>query len=289
MKECKRNTTEIAELADESHLFEKSLQEDLTEKFQTQIKKLEAIILNKKEEIKAITSYSEQAIEQLRETLRLLETTTKTLEQQLKDKETEITNLWTSYNYLQEKLQTNDESEIDLTTRFADATVRESGVSLTSQFENITGEETLLIENQNRKIEELQQQIKKQQRLLEQYGKEPLSAPVEIPEPTMAINTALVEKLGELVSREDRKSIPVYNGTGSGTPLYTWLKEAERVARNNDWNDVQKIRFFGDHLRGDAADWHTEFLENLEQATNYNQWKTSLKNTFQDDHDVKKL
>ncbi len=131
LKECKNNTTEIAELADKSHLFEKSLQEDLTEKFQTQIKELEAIILNKKEEIKAITSYSEQAIEQLRETLRLSETTTKTLEQQLKDKETEITNLWTSYNYLQEKLQTNVESEIDLTTRFADATVRESGVNLT--------------------------------------------------------------------------------------------------------------------------------------------------------------
>ncbi len=93
------------------------MQEDLTEKFQTQIRGLEEINLNKKEEIKAITSYSEKAIEQLRETLRLSDTTTKTLEQQLKDKETEITNLWTSYNYLQEKLQTSVESELDLTTR----------------------------------------------------------------------------------------------------------------------------------------------------------------------------
>ncbi len=92
----------------------------------------------------------------------------------------------------------------------------------------------------------------------------------------MAIKTTLVEQLGELVSREDRKSIRVYNGTGSGTPLYTWLKEAERVASNNDWNDAQKICFFGDRLRGDAADWHTEFLENREQAANYNQLKTSL-------------
>ncbi len=38
LKECKKNTTKIAELADESHLFEKSLQQDLTEKFQTQIR-----------------------------------------------------------------------------------------------------------------------------------------------------------------------------------------------------------------------------------------------------------
>ncbi len=109
------------------------------------------------------------------------DTTTKSVKQQLKDKKTEIKKLWTTYNYLQEKLQTNVESELDLTSRFADATVRVSGVNLTSQFENTSGEETLLIENQTRKIKELQQQIREQQHLLEQYRKEPLSAPVETP------------------------------------------------------------------------------------------------------------
>ncbi len=48
----------------------------------------------------------------------------------------------------------------------------------------------------------------------------------------------------------------------------------------------KKIWYFGDRLRGDAAAWHTEFLENREQAANYNQLKTSLKNTFQDDQGI---
>ena len=105
----------------------------------------------------------------------------------------------------------------------------------------------------------------------------------------MALNVNIIEKLGELVSKEDRKSIPVYNGNGSGTSLFDWLRDAERIARNNDWSDSQKIRFFGDRLRGDAADWHSDFLESHPQTNNYTEWKKSLIETFEDENDKEKL
>ena len=58
------------------------------------------------------------------------------------------------------------------------------------------------------------------------------------------IATPLVEKLGELFSREEKKTIPIYKGKSTDKLVTDWLKDAERVARNDNWTPDQKIRFF---------------------------------------------
>ena len=60
--------------------------------------------------------------------------------------------------------------------------------------------------------------------------------------------TPFVQKLGELFSREEKKTIPTYKGKTSDKPVTDWLKIAERVAQNNNWDPAQKIRFFSDRL-----------------------------------------
>ncbi|KAK4037640.1 hypothetical protein OUZ56_029671 [Daphnia magna] len=40
-----------------------------------------------------------------------------------------------------------------------------------------------------------------------------------------------------------------------------WLRGAEHVARNNEWDDNQKIRFFSDRLKGEAFEWHENYAE----------------------------
>ncbi|XP_059353433.1 repetitive organellar protein-like, partial [Daphnia carinata] len=54
----------------------------------------------------------------------------------------------------------------------------------------------------------------------------------------------IVKALGELFSREDKKSIPIFKGKSTDKLITEWLKDAEHVARNNDWDDNQKIRFY---------------------------------------------
>ena len=66
--------------------------------------------------------------------------------------------------------------------------------------------------------------------------------------------TPLVQKLGELFSREEKKTIPTYKGKTSDKPVTDWLKTAERVAQNNNWDPPQRIRFFSDRLGGEAID-----------------------------------
>jgi myosin heavy subunit len=62
----------------------------------------------------------------------------------------------------------------------------------------------------------------------------------------------IVKVLGELFSREDKKSIPTFKGKSTDKLITEWLKTAEHVARNNDWDEEQKLRFFSDRLKGEA-------------------------------------
>ncbi|KZS00127.1 Uncharacterized protein APZ42_003708, partial [Daphnia magna] len=70
----------------------------------------------------------------------------------------------------------------------------------------------------------------------------------------------IVKVLGGLFSREDKKSIPPYKGKSTDKMITEWLKTAEHVARNNNWDDTQKFRFFSDRLKGEALDWHKEYV-----------------------------
>ncbi len=66
------------------------------------------------------------------------------------------------------------------------------------------------------------------------------------------------------------------------------LREAKFTAFINDWDDVQKIRYLSDRLRGEAAEWLQEYL--IGGGTNdYTEWKEALIARFRNDADVEKL
>ena len=93
-------------------------------------------------------------------------------------------------------------------------------------------------------------------------------APVITPD----LANPIVEKLGELFSREEKKTIPIYKGKSTDKLVTDWLKDAERVARNNNWTPDQKIRFFSDRLGGEALDWHVEYVDDR-PTLNFADWK----------------
>lgn len=62
-----------------------------------------------------------------------------------------------------------------------------------------------------------------------------------------------------------------------------WPKKADRVPKNNSWNDKQTLRF-----KGDALDWHIEYLE-LNPSVYFDDWQNSFIARFRDEADVDKL
>ena len=100
--------------------------------------------------------------------------------------------------------------------------------------------------------------------------------------------SAFLKQLGELVSREDRKNIPVFKGDGDPF-VADWLREAERIARSNEWDDTQKLKFFSSRLKGEASEWHYEFLERNPDHVDYSQWRDELRTRFTDEADVDRI
>ena len=104
---------------------------------------------------------------------------------------------------------------------------------------------------------------------------------------TEQLGLQLCAQLGELFSREEKKSIPTYEGESDDLVAKEWLAIAERVARNNSWTDEQKIRFFSDRLRLEAVDWH---MNNYEGGNpTYSVWKKSFLKRFHDEADIERL
>lgn len=113
------------------------------------------------------------------------------------------------------------------------------------------------------------------------------STPSRSNEPTTG-QSAFLKQLGELVSREDRKNIPIFKGDGDPF-VVDWLRDAERIARSNEWDDSQRIKFFSDRLRGEACEWHFEFLDRNPGHFDYRDWKEELRTRFTDEADVERL
>ena len=67
--------------------------------------------------------------------------------------------------------------------------------------------------------------------------------------------------LRELYSQDERKSIPVFKVKRVEQLVNNWLKDVERVAQSAGWTPKDKIKYFSDRLRGDAADWHSDYLD----------------------------
>jgi hypothetical protein len=99
----------------------------------------------------------------------------------------------------------------------------------------------------------------------------------------------IVKVLGELFSREDKKSIPTFKGNSTDKLMPEWLKAAEHVARNNDWDDDQKINFFADRLKGEALEWHDNYVEELRDELDYDDWRYEIIERFQDSFNLAAL
>ena len=97
----------------------------------------------------------------------------------------------------------------------------------------------------------------------------------------------LSTKLSELFSREEKRDIPIFKGSSDDINIKDWLREAERVAKKNDWSDKQKLRFFSDRLKGDALEWHLTFIE--EEEKTYKDWKKKIVERFRDTADIELL
>ncbi|KAK4024953.1 hypothetical protein OUZ56_010448 [Daphnia magna] len=99
----------------------------------------------------------------------------------------------------------------------------------------------------------------------------------------------IVKVLGELFSREDKKSIPPYKGKSTDKMIMEWLKTVEHVARNNNCDDTQKLRFFSDKLKGEALDWHEEYVSEKGDELEYDDWRSAIIARFQDAYDLATL
>ena len=84
------------------------------------------------------------------------------------------------------------------------------------------------------------------------------------PQTSKAVNMTdpMTKHLAELYSREEKKSIPLFLGTGDDRLVPDWIRDAERVAESNDWTAEQKkVKYFSDRLKDDAVEWHISHLE----------------------------
>ena len=102
------------------------------------------------------------------------------------------------------------------------------------------------------------------------------------------VTKPIVKVLGELFSRVDKKSIPTFKGKSTDKLITEWLKTAEHVARNNDWDEEQKLPFFSDRLKGEALEWHDEYVEEQDQLFNYADWRKDIIERFRDSFDIAK-
>ena len=71
----------------------------------------------------------------------------------------------------------------------------------------------------------------------------------------------LTKNLGELFSREEQKSIPLFSGQLGGKLIHDWLRTCRKIGDNNNWGPNTRFCFYSDRLSGEAADWHESFMK----------------------------
>ncbi|EFX78039.1 hypothetical protein DAPPUDRAFT_105600 [Daphnia pulex] len=95
--------------------------------------------------------------------------------------------------------------------------------------------------------------------------------------------------LRELYSQDERKSIPVYKGKRGDQLINNWLKDAKRVAQSAGWNAKDKIKYFSDRLRGDAADWHSDYIDYAADKEDYDAWEKAIISRFLTETEIESL
>ena len=92
-----------------------------------------------------------------------------------------------------------------------------------------------------------------------------------------------------LYSLEERKQIPVFEGKRGKPLVHVWLEEAERVAQSSSWSSADKIKSFGDRLRGDAFDWHKTYIASAQLPDDYELWEKAFIDRFLTEADRENL
>jgi len=171
----------------------------------------------------------------------------------------------------------DEEEEIEgdhtFQTRFYDQTPR-GGRVITTNHDKIKALETVIVEL-SKKLQAGQEETSRLQRNLtaKVVGLNECRKRVTELTENIAVNqeqlrpdimeAALARNLGDLFSREEKKSIPYFNGQSDGKTIHDFLKTCKKVADNNGWDEKTRIRNFADRLTGEANEWHCEFMDNL--------------------------
>ena len=95
----------------------------------------------------------------------------------------------------------------------------------------------------------------------------------------MATTDDLIKKIAERMtdqnSKEERKSIPHYNGHQNDQSINQWIREAEAVSTLNEWNDETKKRYLASRFKGAALNWHIKRLQSNRRSMSASRRPTS--------------
>jgi hypothetical protein len=83
--------------------------------------------------------------------------------------------------------------------------------------------------------------------------------------------------------------IPAFKGKSTDKLITEWLKAAEHEARNKDWDEDQKLRFFSNRLKGAALEWQDNYAKEQGNNLNYTDWRKDIVERFQDSFDLAAL
>ncbi|XP_046633328.1 myosin-11-like [Daphnia pulicaria] len=153
------------------------------------------------------------------------------------------------------------------------------------------------------KISDLEQELKAKDLYIQKHLKSTLVADTQThSKPTQTTNIITMtlgnsnedapitkSHLRELYSQDERKSIPIFKGKRGEQLVNNWLKDAERVAQSAGWEKKDKIKYFSDRLRGDAADWHSDYMERAQDEEDYDAWEKALINRFLTETELENL
>ena len=303
-KKEKDSQARTKQLDDKRKELEISFEKTKLEKSNLLKNRIELIAKNKNlekeiEEIQQFSSEQEERINQLegrieeykRKEVYYLETEDIN-NSQAEDKQGEVTKIIEQINDLTSPIEIDDRSlllELDVEQLAKlQQTIKLLQKQVKSQFETIT---TLQERNKQQKEKYLQNKMGKTHDISNEAGISKDEPEISAEDTTIMNNLTkpIVRVLGELLSREDKKSITPYKGKSTDKLIIEWLKNAEHVARNNNWDDEQKLRFFSDRLRGEAMEWHEEYLNEQGSEIDYKEWKQAIIARFQDAYDLATL
>lgn len=87
---------------------------------------------------------------------------------------------------------------------------------------------------------------------------------------------------------DDKNNIPIFRGSSQDQPVKVWLKEAESMARSNEWSKELTKRYLGSRMRGAAMTWLDD-RKAKHPDESYEAWRQSFITTFTNAADIDRL